>query len=66
MMPTTGASASDIGDKLDTQAVAPAWPQSVPVLGRQGGAAPLPGLGEGDLLIRRGLQVAGETAAEEV
>jgi hypothetical protein len=65
-MSTTGASASDNGDKLLTQTVQPAWPQSKPVLGLQGGGAPLPGLGDGDLLIRQGFQVVGETAAETI
>ena len=65
-MATTGRSASLNGDKLETQVVQPAWPQSIPVLGVQGGAAPLTGLGQGDLLIRVGFQVTGQSAAESV
>jgi hypothetical protein len=64
-MSTIGASASDNGDKLLIDAVDPAFPQSIQKLGLQGGAQPEPGLGQGDLLIREGFQVEGQSAAEE-
>lgn len=64
-MTVKGTSASDNGDKLLIDAVDPAFPQSIQKLGLQGGAQPEPGLGQGDLLIREGFQVEGQSAAEE-
>ena len=65
-MSTTGKSASQDGDKLKTHDVDPAFPQSVEYLDLGAGLAPLPGLGDGDLLIRVGFQVSGGTASESV
>ena len=65
-MSTTGKSASTNGDKLEIQVVQPAWPQSIPKLGVQGGTQTLTGLGQGDLLIRQGFQVAGQSAAKAI
>ena len=65
-MATTGKSASQDGDKLLTHNVAPAWPQSIEKLDFGFGPDPLPGLGDGDLLIRQGFLRQGDTASEEV
>jgi hypothetical protein len=65
-MSVKGASASNNGDKLLVDVVQPAFPQSKPDLGLQGGTRPEPGLGQGDLLIREGFQVDGQSAAEAV
>lgn len=65
-MATTGQSAAMNGDKLETMVVSPAWPQTIEKLGVQGGTQPETGLGQGDLLIRQGFQITGQSAAKAV
>jgi hypothetical protein len=65
-MSAKGASASNDGDRLLIDVVDPAFPQSIEKLGLQGGTRAETGLGQGDLLIREGFQVEGQSAAESV
>jgi hypothetical protein len=65
-MTVKGSSASNNGDRLSIDVVDPAFPQSIARLGLQGGMEAETGLGQGDLLIREGFQVEGQSAAESV
>ena len=65
-MSTTGLSAAMTGDKLKVQTVDPAFPQSIPVLELPGQPPAFTGLGAGDLLVRVGFQITGQTASESV
>ncbi len=65
-MSTKGISASNNGDKLLIDVVDPAFPQSIERLGLQDGPRAETGLGQGDLLIREGFLVEGQSAAESV